>query len=113
MGYNVQTAVETAHHLIVAHDVINEGNDRSQLSPMSKKAKEALGVDKVEVLADSGSAETAQALGFVKRDDTEGPVPFAGPESPHRAMLAEADNWWRYGKRMKYGAPKKVEELLN
>ena len=54
VGYNVQTAVDTTHHLIVAHDVINEGNDRSQLSPMSKKAKAALGTDKLEVLADSG-----------------------------------------------------------
>jgi transposase len=54
VGYNVQTAVETTHHLIVAHEVINEGNDRSQLSPMSKKAKEVLGVDKLEVLADAG-----------------------------------------------------------
>ena len=54
VGYNVQTAVDTTHHLIVAHDVINEGNDRSQLSPMSKKAKAALGTDKLAVLADSG-----------------------------------------------------------
>lgn len=51
----------------------------------------------MEVLADSGSARTVQALGFVKRDDTEGPVPFAGPESPHRATLADADNWWITG----------------
>jgi transposase len=54
VGYNVQTAVETTHYLIVAHDVINEGNDRSQLSPMSKKAKAALETDELEVLADSG-----------------------------------------------------------
>lgn len=51
----------------------------------------------VEVLADSGSARTVQAFGFLKRDDTEGPVPFAGPESPHRSLLAEADNWWITG----------------
>jgi hypothetical protein len=51
----------------------------------------------MEVLADSGSAQAVQALGFVKRDDTEGPVPFAGPESPHGATLAEAGNWWLTG----------------
>jgi transposase len=62
VGYNVQTAVETAHHLIIAHDVINEGNDRSQLSPMSKKAKEALGVDEVEVVADSGYFSNEEIL---------------------------------------------------
>jgi transposase len=46
VGYNVQAAVDTTHHLIVAHDVINEGHDRAQLSPMSKKAKAALGANK-------------------------------------------------------------------
>jgi transposase len=54
VGYNVQTAVETTHHLIVAHDVTNEGHDRAQLSAMSKKAKATLGADKLEVVADSG-----------------------------------------------------------
>jgi hypothetical protein len=32
VGYNVQVAVDTNHHLIVVHDVINVGNDRSQLA---------------------------------------------------------------------------------
>jgi len=54
VGYNVQIAVDTTHHLIVTHEVTNEGNDRSQLSPMSKKAKAATGTDKLTVLADSG-----------------------------------------------------------
>ena len=52
VGYNVQAAVETTPHLIVAHDVINEGNDRSQLSAMSKKAKAARGTKALEVVAD-------------------------------------------------------------
>ena len=54
VGYNVQAAVDTTHHLIVAHEVINEGNDRSQLSAMSKKAKAALETDALEVVADRG-----------------------------------------------------------
>ena len=62
VGYNVQTAVDTTHHLIVAHDVINESHDRSQLSPMSKKAKAALGTDKLTVLADSGYFSGAEIL---------------------------------------------------
>ncbi len=54
VGYNVQAAVDTTHHLIVAHDVINQGHDRAQLAAMSKKAKAALGTNKLEVLADAG-----------------------------------------------------------
>lgn len=70
VGYNVQTAVETTHHLIVAHDVINEGNDRSQLSPMSKKAKAVLGTDKLEVLADAGYFSGEEILKCDKADIT-------------------------------------------
>jgi hypothetical protein len=40
VGYNVQTAVDPTHHLIVAHEVTNLGHDRAQLSPMAKLAKE-------------------------------------------------------------------------
>jgi len=73
VGYNVQTAVETTHHLIVAHDVINEGNDRSQLSPMSKKAKVALGTDKLEVLADAGYFSGEEILECDKANITATP----------------------------------------
>ena len=44
VGYNVQTAVDTETHLIVAHEVTNQGFDRDQLSPMAAAAKEALGL---------------------------------------------------------------------
>jgi len=54
VGYNVQIAVDTKHHLIPTHEVINDGTDRSQLSPMSKKAKEDLGTDRLDVVADRG-----------------------------------------------------------
>lgn len=43
VGYNVQTAVDTKHHLIVAHEVITEGVDRGQLSTMAEQAREATG----------------------------------------------------------------------
>src|ERR687885_1550129 len=39
VGYNVQVAVETEHHLIVTHEVINVGSDRSQLANMANQAK--------------------------------------------------------------------------
>ena len=48
VGYNVQTAVETEHHLIVHHEVTNVGSDRSQLASTAKAAKNVLGVDKLE-----------------------------------------------------------------
>ena len=54
VGYNVQTAVDTQHHLIVTHEVTNLGYDRTQLASMSKQAKEAIGVDQLEVVADRG-----------------------------------------------------------
>src|SRR5258708_23193073 len=43
VGYNVQTAVDAKHHLIVAHQVTNVGTDRSQLSSMAKQASIAVG----------------------------------------------------------------------
>jgi transposase len=54
VGYNVQTAVDAKHHLIVAHEVTNIGNDRAQLSNMAKAAREAMGTGKLQVFADRG-----------------------------------------------------------
>ncbi len=54
VGYNVQIAVETGHHLIVTHEVTNDGTDRSQLSPVAKEAKATLDVEKLDVVADRG-----------------------------------------------------------
>ena len=54
VGYNVQAAVDTQHHLVVAHEVTNVGHDRTQLAPMSRQAQAALGQDGLSVLADRG-----------------------------------------------------------
>lgn len=54
VGYNVQIAVDTTHHLIVAHEVTNIGNDRSQLANMSEQARKATGIEKLAVVADRG-----------------------------------------------------------
>jgi transposase len=54
VGYNVQVAVETEHHLIVHHEVTNVGSDRSQLASTATAAKEALGVQTLEAVADRG-----------------------------------------------------------
>ena len=54
VGYNVQTAVDTQHHLIVAHEVTNSGSDRDPLSSMAKQAREAIGAETLSVVADQG-----------------------------------------------------------
>ena len=54
VGYNVQTAVDSKHHLIVAHDVSMAMGDRRQLTRMSKQAREATGIKDLEVVADRG-----------------------------------------------------------
>ena len=54
VGYNVQTAVDAKHHLIVVHEVTNLGHDRTQLSPMARQANEAIGEGGLTVLADRG-----------------------------------------------------------
>ncbi|MFT7577858.1 MAG: transposase [Alphaproteobacteria bacterium] len=62
VGYNVQTAVDTEHHLIVAHDVTMTGNDTSQLARMSKLTKATLGVERLEVVADRGYFNSPEIL---------------------------------------------------
>ena len=62
VGYNVQAAVDTTHHLIVTHEVTNVGTDRSQLSPMAKQAKAALETDALDVVADRGYFSSEESL---------------------------------------------------
>ena len=54
VGYNVQTAVDSKHHLIVAHEVTNVGHDRHQLSSMANQAREVVGTEAITVVADRG-----------------------------------------------------------
>lgn len=54
VGYNVQTAVDTTNHLIVAHEVTNDGVDRNQLASMAHQARAAIGAEALTVIADRG-----------------------------------------------------------
>jgi transposase len=54
VGYNVQSAVETKHHLIVAHEVTNLGYDRDALSMMAHAAREVMASEAIEAIADKG-----------------------------------------------------------
>ncbi len=54
VGYNMQAAVDTKHHLIVTHEVTNDGVDRDQLSAMAAQAREGMGVEELSVVADRG-----------------------------------------------------------
>jgi len=62
VGYNVQIAVAAEHHLIVAHEVTNQGYDRHQLAPMAFKAQQATGCEKITALADRGYFNGDQVL---------------------------------------------------
>jgi transposase len=80
VGYNVQTAVDAKHHLIVAHQVTNVGTDRSQLSSMAKQASIAMGEKDLTVVADRGyfkgeeilACEEAGITAFVAKPQTSG-----------------------------------------
>jgi transposase len=62
VGYNVQSAVDTTHHLIVAHEVTNVGTDRSQLSAIAKQTKAVLETDALNVVADRGYFSSLEIL---------------------------------------------------
>jgi transposase len=57
VGYNVQIAVDTENHLIVAHEVTNVGTDRHQLSNMAEQARTEMGVETLDAVADRGYYE--------------------------------------------------------
>jgi transposase len=100
VGYNVQIAVDTEHHIIVAHEVTNEGHGRAQLANMSSKAKQALGVEKLDAIADRGYFDSLEILACEQSGVT---VTLPKP------MSSEAKANGRFGKEdFVYGAGKDV-----
>ena len=80
VGYNVQTAVDAKHHLIVAHEVTNDGLDRDQLTSMANRARDAMGTQDLTAIADRGYFKSEEILAchdagisvFVAKSDTSG-----------------------------------------
>jgi len=62
VGYNVQIAVDTQHHLIVAHEVTNVGTDRHQLANMAGQAHDEMAVETLDVVADRGYYEGGEIV---------------------------------------------------
>lgn len=62
VGYNVQSAVDDKHHLIVAHEVTNVGHDRAALAMMAEQARVATGIKDLNVVADRGYFSGEQIL---------------------------------------------------
>ena len=68
VGYNVQTAVETEHKLIIAHEVTNSPVDRGQLLPLSRLAKEALNKEELTIFADRGYFKSTDIKACIDED---------------------------------------------
>jgi hypothetical protein len=62
VGYNVQVAVETKHHLIITHEVTNVGSDRAQLARIAKQTKATLERTNLDVIADRGYFSSEEIL---------------------------------------------------
>ena len=70
VGYNVQVAVDTEHHLIVTHEVTNSGSDRAQLANVAKQAKAVLQTETLEAVADRGYFNSPEILACHEADIT-------------------------------------------
>ena len=90
VGYNVQTVVDAQHHLIVAHEVTNVGNDRGQLASMAQQAQTAMGRKDLEIVADRGYFKGEEILAC----QSAGMTPFV-PKPLTSSSKAEG----RFGKQ--------------
>src|SRR5882762_3987455 len=70
VGYNVQVAVDTEYHLIVTHEVTNTGSDRSQLANIALQAKDILGADHLDAVADRGYFNSPEIVACEQADIT-------------------------------------------
>jgi hypothetical protein len=78
--YNVQVTVDSKNKLILDHEVTNEGTDYGYLSKMALRAKETLGVEKLEVLADKGYYDAKE----IKECVDQGIIPYIPEKESHK-----------------------------
>jgi hypothetical protein len=90
VGYNVQAAVDTTNHLIVAHEVTNVGTDKSHLANMANQAKAALEAENLEAFADRGYFKGEEILAC---DEAGITVTLPKPQT------SEAKSEGRFGKQ--------------
>src|SRR5471032_1201163 len=90
VGYNVQIAVDTKHHLIVAHEVTNATSDQKQLSKMAQAARDAMAKPRLRAYADRGYFNAPQ----IKGCDDAGIVAFVP-----KPMTSNAKANGRFDKR--------------
>ena len=88
MSYNVQIAVDDKHKLIVAHDVISDVNDRNALVAIAQEAKEFLGKESIEVVADKGYYNQ-EAIKTCQEADINCYVPI--PEQPNGGLYTQRE----------------------
>jgi transposase len=80
VGYNVQIAADTRHHLIVAHDVLNVGHDRTALAGMAQESQTGLGRKRIGLIADRGYYKGPEILKCAQAGvDTYVPKPMTSP----------------------------------
>lgn len=92
VAYNAQTAVDAKHKLIVAFDLTNEGNDYRQLHPMAVQGKDAVGADKVTVVADTGYSNGEHGA-LCERDGITAIVPRAETVNPNGTQYFSRDRF--------------------
>ncbi|ABL70493.1 Transposase DDE domain-containing protein [Paracoccus denitrificans] len=93
VGYNVQSVVDAETHLIVAHEVTNQGHDRDQLASMAGAAKTALRRDDLHILADKGYFSGGEILACYER--LVWPIGFRGVP-PAQPVAIYEDNPAQY-----------------
>jgi transposase len=91
VGYNAQCAVDTETHIIVTHEVTNQGFDRDQLSPMALSAKSVLQRDNLHALADKGYFSGTQILACHEAGITTTVTRPATSGNAAKGMFVKAD----------------------